>query len=199
MMRASRVAAVLAAGLAVAACSGEPTSPAADSQATAAGLQVGPLAAVGSTATPLSFVATFNGVCAIPGFDESFQVNGASGRAKARFAIGFDLSGDLIGSSCLFIDANLTSASGPQDFFTTSTFDVVEACVPSRGICGEWQDRLPGKINVDPSIGVESVSHGVMLGVSGDAEGTRILVESFVECSPAGTGCGEGVLLEPGV
>jgi len=191
---------LLAAGFALLGCSDPPTGPDRaeikrdDGQAGAVSLAYAANAAV---MTPISFVTTDNGQgCAIPGYEDGFRANGESGRAKTQFSISFDVTGDLQGSSCVYIDANLMSPTGPQDFFTIVGYSINAGCFPSRGICGVWESRLPGK--VDPSRGVVSRNHGVMVGIDGDAVGTRILLESFVECDPPGAGCAEGFLLEPG-
>jgi len=189
---------LLAAGIALLGCSDPPTGP---DPSLAAVEHDGPVGlaytANAAVMTPITFVTTDNGQgCAIPGYEDGFRENGESGRAKLQFSLSFDVTGDLQGSSCVYIDANLSSATGPQSTFTVWAYTITDGCVPARGICGVWEDRTPGK--VDPTQGLVSRNHGVMVGIDGGAVGTKILLESFVECNPPGAGCAEGVLLEPG-
>ncbi|MEJ2546757.1 MAG: hypothetical protein P8125_02965 [Gemmatimonadota bacterium] len=185
--------------IALAACesSDAPTAPASSAATIEA---TDPLFAAGGTIkTPVSFVTTFyTDQCSIPGYEAFFRAHGNSGRAKTGFFLGFEVTGDLVGTSCVYIDANLPSASGPQEVFTTQGYSINDVCIPSRGLCGIWESTQPGKVHVDPSIGVVTPSHGIMQGISGDAVGTKIQLTSFQECDPPGAGCAEGVLLEPG-
>lgn len=197
-MRHTHLVPLIAFGFVLVACdtSDSPTGPETDAAVAVAD----PLFASGGTVmTPLSFVTTFyTDQCTIPGYEASFRPHGDSGRAKLSFYLGFEVTGDLVGISCVYIDANLPSATGPQEVFTTQGVSVTEGCIPSRGICGVWKSISPGKVNVDPSIGVVTPSHGIWQGVDGDALGTKLQITSFGECDPPGAGCAEAVLLEPG-
>ncbi len=198
-MRHSHIVPLIAFGFVLVACntSDPPTAP----ESNAAAIEVAdPLFAAGGTIkTPVSFVTTFyTDQCSIPGYEAFFRAHGNSGRAKVGFFLGFEVTGDLVGTSCVYIDANLPNGSGPQEVFTTQGYSLNDVCIPARGLCGVWEQRSPGKVNVDPNIGVVTPSHGIMQGVAGDAVGTKIQITSFQECDPPGAGCGEGVLLEPG-
>jgi len=186
------IALVATAGLA--GCSETPTGPERVAEGPIESLA---FTTAGAVMTPISFVTTDNGLgCSIPGFEDGFRQNGESGRAKLQFTLSFDITGDLVGSSCVYIDANLTSPAGPQDFFTIGGYAITTGCIPSRGICGMWEQRTPGRIEF--ATGLASRNHGSMVGIAGDAVGTTILLESFVECDPPGAGCAQAVLLEPG-
>jgi hypothetical protein len=177
------------------ACSEAPTAPNTANQD--ALLETVAFSAGGAVMTPIAFVTTDNGQgCAIPGFEDGFRENGESGRAKLQFTLSFDITGDLVGSSCVYIDANLTSPTGPQEFFTIGGYAITTGCIPSRGICGSWEERTPGRIEF--ATGLASRNHGSMVGIEGDAIGTTILIQSFLECNPPGAGCAEAVLVESG-
>lgn len=195
-MKAPYLIPLLAVGLLLVGCT-EPTTAPDPSNRTAIEYAPPLFDAGGAIQTPISFVTTDNGQgCAIPGFETGFQPNGNSGRARLKFYISFDLTGDIIGSSCVFIDAKLQSPDGPQDFFTTTSYSINEGCIPSRGLCGVWEFSTPGRIDMSEG-GLANRNHGIMSGISGDAIGTKIRINRFVECNPPGAGCAEGVLLEP--
>lgn len=195
-MKAPMLVPVLAVAFVLIGCSEPPGAP--ESSDNSSSFVTTPLfSGEAAIMTPISFVTTGNGkVCAITGYEEGFRPNGNSGRARLKFHLSFDITGDFVGSSCVFIDAKLQSPEGPQSFFTTKSYSLNEGCIPSRGVCGVWEVSSPGRI--DPSEGgLANRNHGVMHGIFGDAVGTKIQIESFVECDPPGAGCATGVLLEP--
>jgi hypothetical protein len=192
-MQARFAVVLLAASFAFAACSNGPTDPETSSLVDISEFTPTSLASMGATHTPISFVTAGAGGCDIAGFDQGFRPNGNSGRAKQVVGQAFVVSGDLVGAACLIFDNNLLNFQGPQDFFTFSSFGLIDGCIVSREICGVWEARLPGRIEL--ATGLANKSHGVLRGVEGDAHGTKILLHSFVQCGP--NGCAEGVLLEP--
>ena len=190
-MQARTVAVLLAASFSLAACSNGPTEPETVAPDEVSAFTPTSLASMGATQTPISFVTTFTGLCSAPGS----RPNGASGRARSEIGLAFDVTGDVVGDACILIDANDSNPDGPQNFSTNLAFVMIDGCVPSRGLCGEWEGHQPGRL--ETGTGVANRNHAVIPGTEGDATGTKILLESFLECSPPGAGCAEGVLLEP--
>ena len=192
-MKTSNLVPLLGAGLVVVflACADTPTDPVAASPDEVSAFTPASLASMGATHTPISFVTTNTGLCS----DPVFRPNGKSGRGKFEIGLVFDVTGDVVGDACILIDANTENPAGPQNFSTNMAFVMIDGCIPSRGICGVWEGHQPGRL--ESGTGVANRNHAVLLGIEGDATGTKILLESFLECSPPGAGCAEGVLLEP--
>jgi len=191
------VLAALAAAAALAGCS----DPAAPMQESTSGSVSTPvmLAAGGAETVPVTFVVQFADFLGGDG-----RGNGASGRAQSHFCLAFTVQeGNLEGTLETCFSANdpseLTASRGPDGWFTTTVPDYshYEVCMPSRSLCGTFDETTSvGKVYPQPR-GVE-FPNSVALG-GGDFEGMKLQGAVF-ECedSNGDRGCFTGTLLIPG-
>jgi len=196
-MRYLNTLAVLAASVALAGCA-DPVAPTADSFASAPSQPV-MFAAGGTETIPVVFVtqfASFN--------SGETREHGMSGRVRSRFCLSFTVQeGDLEGTMDTCFSANdpsdQTVSHGKNGWFTTTSpeFTHYDVCMPSRGLCGTFDEATSaGKVYPQPR-GVQ-FNNSVAFG-GGGFEGMK-LQGSVAECldSNGDRGCFTGTLQVPG-